>query len=34
MIATLFIGIIVLLFLGVLFLFAYWTKVEFWKDVH
>jgi ubiquinol-cytochrome c reductase cytochrome c1 subunit len=28
------IGIIVLLFLGVLFAFAYWTKVEFWKDVH
>jgi len=28
------IGIVVLLFLGVLFLFAYWTKVEFWKDVH
>jgi ubiquinol-cytochrome c reductase cytochrome c1 subunit len=28
------IGIIVLLFLGVLFVFAYWTKVEFWKDLH
>ena len=28
------IGIVVLLFLGVLFFFAYWTKVEFWKDVH
>jgi ubiquinol-cytochrome c reductase cytochrome c1 subunit len=28
------IGIVVLLFLGVLFLFAYWTKVEIWKDVH
>lgn len=28
------IGIVVLLFLGVLFAFAYWTKVEFWKDVH
>jgi ubiquinol-cytochrome c reductase cytochrome c1 subunit len=28
------IGIVVLLFLGVLFLFAFWTKVEFWKDVH
>jgi len=28
------IGIVVLLFLAVLFLFAYWTKVEFWKDVH
>jgi ubiquinol-cytochrome c reductase cytochrome c1 subunit len=28
------IGIVVLLFLGVLFVLAYWTKVEFWKDVH
>jgi ubiquinol-cytochrome c reductase cytochrome c1 subunit len=28
------IGIVVLLFLGVLFALAYWTKVEFWKDVH
>jgi ubiquinol-cytochrome c reductase cytochrome c1 subunit len=27
-------GIIVLLFLGLLFVLAYWTKVEFWKDVH
>jgi ubiquinol-cytochrome c reductase cytochrome c1 subunit len=27
-------GIIVLLFLGVLFVLAYWTKVEFWKDLH
>jgi ubiquinol-cytochrome c reductase cytochrome c1 subunit len=28
------IGIVVLLFLGVLFFFAYWTKREYWKDVH
>jgi ubiquinol-cytochrome c reductase cytochrome c1 subunit len=28
------IGIVVVLFLGVLFALAYWTKVEFWKDVH
>jgi ubiquinol-cytochrome c reductase cytochrome c1 subunit len=28
------IGIVVLLFLAVLFVFAYWTKVEFWKDLH
>jgi ubiquinol-cytochrome c reductase cytochrome c1 subunit len=28
------IGIIVLLFLGLLFVLAYWTKVEFWKDLH
>jgi ubiquinol-cytochrome c reductase cytochrome c1 subunit len=28
------IGMIVLLFLGVLFVLAYWTKVEFWKDLH
>jgi ubiquinol-cytochrome c reductase cytochrome c1 subunit len=28
------IGIVVLLFLGLLFVFAYWTKLEFWKDVH
>jgi len=27
-------GIYVLLFLGVLFAFAYWTKREYWKDVH
>jgi ubiquinol-cytochrome c reductase cytochrome c1 subunit len=27
-------GIVVLLFLGVLFVFAYWTKREYWKDVH
>jgi ubiquinol-cytochrome c reductase cytochrome c1 subunit len=27
-------GIIVLLFLGLLFVLAYWTKVEFWKDLH
>ena len=28
------IGIVVLLFLALLFVFAYWTKVEFWKDLH
>ena len=28
------IGLVVLLFLGLLFLFAYWAKLEFWKDVH
>ena len=27
-------GIIVLLYLGVLFVFAYWLKREYWKDVH
>ena len=27
-------GIVVLLFLALLFVFAYWTKVEFWKDLH
>lgn len=27
-------GIIVLLFLGVLFVCAYWLKREYWKDVH
>src|SRR5688500_9072620 len=27
-------GIVVLLFLGVLFTFAYWLKREYWKDVH
>jgi ubiquinol-cytochrome c reductase cytochrome c1 subunit len=27
-------GIIVLLYLGVLFVFAYWMKREYWKDVH
>ena len=27
-------GIVVLLFLGVLFFFAYWLKREYWKDVH
>jgi cytochrome c1 len=27
-------GIIVLMFLGVLFFFAYWLKREYWKDVH
>ena len=28
------IGLVVLLFLGVLFVFAYWLKREYWKDVH
>ena len=27
-------GIVVLLFLGVLFVFAYWMKREYWKDLH
>lgn len=27
-------GIVVLLFLGVLFVLAYWLKREYWKDVH
>ena len=27
-------GIVVLLYLGVLFVFAYWLKREYWKDVH
>jgi len=27
-------GIAVLMFLGVLFVFAYWLKREYWKDVH
>jgi ubiquinol-cytochrome c reductase cytochrome c1 subunit len=27
-------GIIVLMFLGLLFFFAYWLKREYWKDVH
>lgn len=27
-------GLIVLIFLGVLFFFAYWLKREYWKDVH
>ena len=27
-------GMIVLLYLGVLFVFAYWMKREYWKDVH
>jgi ubiquinol-cytochrome c reductase cytochrome c1 subunit len=27
-------GIKVLIFLAVLFVFAYWTKREYWKDVH
>jgi len=28
------VGIITLFMLGVLFIFAYWLKKEFWKDVH
>lgn len=28
------IGLVVLLFLGVLFVLAYWLKREYWKDVH
>src|SRR5690242_2941408 len=28
------VGIVVLLFLGVLFALVYWTKREYWKDVH
>jgi len=27
-------GLYVLLYLGVLFVFAYWLKREYWKDVH
>ena len=27
-------GIVVMLFLGLLFFFAYWLKLEYWKDVH
>ena len=27
-------GLIVLLYLGVLFVFAYWLKREYWKDIH
>ena len=27
-------GLVVLIFLGVLFIFAYWLKKEYWKDVH
>jgi ubiquinol-cytochrome c reductase cytochrome c1 subunit len=27
-------GLLVLLYLGVLFVFAYWTKREYWKDIH
>jgi ubiquinol-cytochrome c reductase cytochrome c1 subunit len=27
-------GLLVLLYLGVLFVFAYWMKREYWKDVH
>lgn len=28
------VGIVVLLYLGVLFVFAFWMKREYWKDVH
>ena len=28
------IGLVVLLYLGALFIFAYWMKREYWKDVH
>ena len=28
------VGMFVLLFLGLLFAFAYWTKREYWKDIH
>jgi ubiquinol-cytochrome c reductase cytochrome c1 subunit len=27
-------GLIVLLYLGVLFVFVYWMKREYWKDIH
>jgi ubiquinol-cytochrome c reductase cytochrome c1 subunit len=27
-------GLVVLIFLGVLFIFAFWLKKEYWKDVH
>jgi ubiquinol-cytochrome c reductase cytochrome c1 subunit len=27
-------GLVALLFLGVLFVFAYWLKREYWKDIH
>jgi ubiquinol-cytochrome c reductase cytochrome c1 subunit len=27
-------GLVVLMFLGVLFVFAYWLKREYWKDLH
>jgi ubiquinol-cytochrome c reductase cytochrome c1 subunit len=27
-------GIVVVMFLGLLFVLALWTKIEFWKDVH
>ena len=32
--ARLRLGLMVLLYLGVLFVFAYWLKHEYWKDVH
>jgi len=28
------IGVIALFVLGILFVFAYWLKREYWKDVH
>ena len=28
------VGMFVMLFLGLLFAFAYWTKREYWKDIH
>ena len=28
------VGLVALMFLAVLFLFAYWLKREYWKDVH
>ena len=27
-------GLIALLYFGLLFVFAYWLKREYWKDVH
>jgi ubiquinol-cytochrome c reductase cytochrome c1 subunit len=27
-------GLAVLMYLGVLFVFAYWMKREYWKDIH
>jgi ubiquinol-cytochrome c reductase cytochrome c1 subunit len=27
-------GLVVLIYLGILFIFAYWLKKEYWKDVH
>ena len=28
------VGLVVLMYLGLLFVFAYWMKREYWKDVH